>query len=406
GNGDTVRQIGSVLSGGSIAATSGRDTLVKASTVVADGKVSINAKGDLSIVSAADRDTGDYATSSKKSGTIGSNFQPAIGTVKTTTDGKHANSTQVGSQIASLGGDVELTAGGRYTQTASQVKAPGGDIAITAKDVLVNAGYSTTDSTDHMTYAKTAIGGTVSVPLINAVKGIKGMVDAGKTTKDSRMQALAATNIAANAFDGIDSAADLAKGDMTGIKISVSLGNTKSESNTVQSANVAVGSTIAAGGSVNIKATGGGKESNITAIGSDISAGKDITLFADNKVNLLAAESTVSQHSTNSSSGTSIGIGIAFGGAQTGMTFDFAASKARGSADGDDLSHSNSHVKGGGVVTVTSGGDTNVKGGVISGEKVVAQIGGSFNVESRQDSSKYASKQVSAGFNVYSGSTF
>ncbi|MBJ7310058.1 hemagglutinin repeat-containing protein [Rugamonas sp. CCM 8940] len=115
GNGDTVRQIGSVLSGGSVTATSGRDTLVKASTVVADQKLSIAAKGDLGIVGAADHDTGDYATSSKKSGSIGSNFQPAYGNVKTTTDGKHDNTTQVGSQIASLGGNVELKAGGRYT---------------------------------------------------------------------------------------------------------------------------------------------------------------------------------------------------------------------------------------------------------------------------------------------------
>ncbi|WGG52757.1 hemagglutinin repeat-containing protein [Rugamonas sp. DEMB1] len=400
GNGDTVRQIGSVLSGGSIAATSGRDTVVKASTVVADGKLSINAKGDLSIVSAADRDTGDYATSSKKSGTIGSNFQPAVGTVKTTTDGRHANSTQVGSQIASLGGDVELTAGGRYTQTASQVKAPGGDIAITAKDVLVNAGYSTTDSTDHTTYAKTAIGGTVSVPLIDAIKGVKGTLDAGKSTKDSRMQALAAVNLAASSAALAKAAKEFSNGMSTGIKVSVSLGNSKSESNSVQSAAVAVGSTIAAGGSVTIKATGGGKDSNITAIGSDISAGEDVTLNAGNQVNLLAAESTVSQHSTNSSSGASIGIGFAFGGQQNGMTFDFAASKARGNADGDDLSHSNTHVAGGGVVTVTSGGDTNVKGGVIAGDSVVADIGGNLNIESLQDSSKYKSKQVSAGVGI------
>ncbi|SFM95000.1 hemagglutinin repeat-containing protein, partial [Rugamonas rubra] len=400
GNGDTVRQIGSVLSGGSIAATSGRDTLVKASTVVADGKVSINATGDLSIVSAADRDTGDYATSSKKSGTIGSNFQPAIGTVKTTTDGRHANSTQVGSQVASLGGDVELTAGGRYTQTASQVKAPGGDIAITAKDVLVNAGYSTTDSTDHTTYAKTAIGGTVSVPLINAVNGIVSMASAAKTTKDPRMQALAAASMVSGAFDAAKSAADLVGGSTKGIKVSVSLGNSKSETNSVQSASVAVGSTIAAGGSVTIKATGGGKDSNITAIGSDISAGTDVMLNAGNQVNLLAAESTVSQHSTNSSSGASIGIGFAFGGQQSGMTFDFAASKARGNADGDDLSHSNTHVTGGALVTVTSGGDTNVKGGVIAGDSVLADVGGNLNIESLQDSSTYKSKQVSGGFGV------
>ncbi|WP_217429992.1 hemagglutinin repeat-containing protein [Rugamonas rubra] len=402
GNGDTVRQIGSVLSGGSIAATSGRDTLVKASTVVADGKVSINAKGDLSIVSAADRDTGDYATSSKKSGTIGSNFQPAIGTVKTTTDGKHANSTQVGSQVASLGGDVELTAGGRYTQTASQVKAPGGDIAITAKDVLVNAGFSTSDSSDHTTYAKTAIGGTVSSPLISAVQSVNSMVSAAKNTKDTRMQALAAVNIADTLMspEALADAGKLANGNLTGLKVSVSLGNSKAESNSVQSARVAVGSTIDAGGSVSIKATGGGNDSNITAVGGDINAGKDVTLIADNKVSLLAAESTASQHSTNNSSGASIGVGFAVGGQQNGFTVDFAVNKARGNADGDDLGHVNSHVNAGNLVVLSSGGDTTLKGGVVAGKTVVANVGGDLKIESLQDRSTYDSKQVSAGLGL------
>lgn len=104
-------------------------------------------------------------------------------------------------------------------------------------------------------------------------------------------------------------------------------------------------------------------------------------------MNLLAAENTASQHSTNKSSGASIGIGFAIGGQQNGFTLDFAASQARGNSDGDDVTYSNTHVSAGDVVKVTSGGDTNIKGGVITGKTVQADVGGDLNVESLQDSS-------------------
>src|SRR5690606_16920700 len=43
------------------------------------------------------------------------------------------------------------------------------------------------------------------------------------------------------------------------------------------------------------------------------------------------------------------------------------------------------------------GGDTNLKGAVASGKKVVADIGGDLNLESLQDTSSYKSKQSSTG---------
>lgn len=125
-----------------------------------------------------------------------------------------------------------------------------------------------------------------------------------------------------------------------------------------------------------------------------------MSLSADNDVNLLAAENTVSQHSTNKSSGASIGIGFGIGGASNGFTIDLAVSQARGKADGDDIGYTNTHVNAGNKVTVTSGGDTTLKGGVISGDSVVAQIGGDLNIESLQDSSKFGSKQSSSGLNA------
>ena len=59
-------------------------------------------------------------------------------------DGGSSSVKQVGSQVASLGGDVMIQAGGAYTQTSSQVLAPKGDIAIVAKDVLINSAFGAT----------------------------------------------------------------------------------------------------------------------------------------------------------------------------------------------------------------------------------------------------------------------
>ena len=316
GRSDTVTQVSSVLSGGSVSASSGRDTAISGSTVVGDQDVNIAAGRDLSIVSAENSVDSDSSSSSKKSGSIGTRFQAAIGTVKTTTDGTQESVTQVGSQIASLGGNVNLSAGEKFTQTASKVISPEGNISIDAKDVLINAAIDSVKNTEQISYAKTAIGGTVKSGLINGLQGVQSMVSAAQGTGDARMRALAAVNAAASANDAANAAAALSSGDLSGIKISVSLGNTKRDSNVTQTQETAIGSTIAAGGSVTINATGGDRSSNLTAFGSEISAGKDIALSADNQVNLFAATNTASQHSTNSSSGAAIGIGFAMGGSR------------------------------------------------------------------------------------------
>jgi hypothetical protein len=143
-----------------------------------------------------------------------------------------------------------------------------------------------------------------------------------------------------------------------------------------------------------------GQARNLSVIGSQISGGDSVTLAADNKVNLMAAESTASQHSTNKSSGSSIAVGFGIGGTSNGFTIDLAVSKARGNADGEDVTYTNTHVNGGQNVTVISGGDTTLKGGVITGKNVIADIGGGLNIESLQDRSTFESKQKSAALNA------
>nr|WP_307732171.1 hemagglutinin repeat-containing protein [Massilia aurea] len=394
---ESVTQVGSVLTGANVTTSSGRDTVIQGSTVVADDDIAISAGRNLAIVSAQNSVSEDSASSSKQSGMIGSFFQPSIGTVKNKQDGTREAVTQSGSQLASLDGNVTLTADNTYTQTASEVLTQSGDIAIGAANVLITAAQDTTRGSDHSSYSKTAIGGTVSAPLLEAVRTVASMTEAAKDTGNARLTALAAIN-AASAISEMPTSVDAIQ--KAGIRVSIGLSNTKSESTTNSASSTAVGSTIKAGGNVAIIATGAGQASNLTAIGSQITGGDSVTLAADNKVNLVAAESTASQHSTNKSSGSSIGVGFGIGGTSNGFTIDLAVNKARGNADGEDVTYTNTHVNGGQNVTVISGGDTTLKGGVITGKNVIADIGGDLNIESLQDRSTFESKQKSAGLNA------
>ncbi|KQQ39107.1 hypothetical protein ASF61_22345 [Duganella sp. Leaf126] len=397
GKDQTLTQIGSELSAGSLVAVSGRDAAISGSKIVADNDLVIAAGRDLTITSAQNTSDGASSSSSTKSGSIGTRFQPAIGTVKTTQDSKFDSVSQVGSQVASLGGDVKLKAGKNYTQTSSDVLAPEGDISILANKVLINAATNINNSTDHTTYAKTAIGGTVTAPAVEAIKSAAGMVKAAGNTSDSRMQALAALN-AAGSLSSMPTS--LAAVQNAGVHVSLSLGNSKSESNTVQASQTAIGSSVSAGGNVNVTASGAGKESDVIIAGGELQAGKEVTLAADHDVNLLASTSTASQHSTNKSSGSSVGIGFGIGGTSNGFTIDLAASQARGKGDGDDRRYTNTHVNAGEKVTVVSGNDTTLKGAVVTAVQVVADIKGNLNIESLQDSSKFDSKQSSSGVNA------
>lgn len=398
-NSQSTTQMASTLSGAAVTALAGRDIAVRGSTVVADADIALVAARDLSIVSAQNSSNSMSASSTKKTGLIGSIGQPAIGTVKSSQDGTASSVTQVGSQVASLAGSVTLKAGEKYTQTASKVIASGGDIAIQGKDVLINAGYDPVANSEHAASSQVAIGGSVSMPVVGAVQGLAHLASAVKDTSNGRMQALAAVTAGMQGPGAFAAAEALADGSTGGIKISVSLGSTKSETRSAQSGSAAVGALVAAGGDINIVASGASHDSNLNVIGSEINAGNKVVLAADNDINLLAAESASSQHSTNSASGVNIGVGFAIGGTQQGVTLELGANKARGKVDGDELIYNNTHVTGN-TVGLHSGGDTALKGGVIAAETVTANIGGNLIIQSLQDRSTYDAKQSSAGVNA------
>lgn len=394
----TQYQVGSSISAGSLSVSSGRDTNVQSSTLVADGNIDVAAGRNLNIVSGENRTDSETSSSSTKKGFVGSWYQPAAGTVKQRQGSEQDQVQQVGSQVASLNGNIQLRAGDTYTQTSSQVLAPKGDISISAQQVEIGAAHDSATGTNSTDFSKTAHGGSVSIPLLEAAKGIKQSIDAGQATGDSRLEALAAINAGMQAYQAVSTA--MKGGPATGIKVSVSLGHNESHSETTQSGTTAVGSQVKAGGNVDIVAAGAGKDSTLRITGSDVQAGGNVSLKSEGQVDLLAATNTAEQHSKNNSSSASVGVGFALGGEQNGFTIDIAVSAARGKADGTDKTNVNTHVEAGKTLTIESGADTNLKGAVAKGEQVVAQVGGNLNLESLQDTTTFDSKQESAGVNI------
>jgi filamentous hemagglutinin family protein len=395
-----TQSVGSTISGDSITIGAGRDLLARAATVAGTQDVTLIAKNNITLGIAQDTTEETRHRDEKTSGLFSSGGASiTLGKQQTEHDRTGSSVTHTGSQIASLQGNVVIDAGKTYTQTASQVLALQGNIGIAAQQVDINAAYDSNASTQKDKSKSSGLTLAVSSPLINAVQTVDRMADAARDADDPRMKALAAATAALSVKNAVDELGKASDGNPAGVNLSISIGSSKSESTQTQSSITAVGSTVAAGNNVSITATGAGAESSINAVGSDIQAGNDATLKADNQVNLIAAQSTAEQHSTNKSSGGSIGLSI---GTQ-GFGVTVSANSARGNADGEDVIHTNTHVEAGNSVTLVSGGDTKLQGGVVSGRQVTAEVGGDLAIESLQDTATYTSKQKSAGGSVTIG---
>ncbi|MDN7629713.1 hemagglutinin repeat-containing protein [Burkholderia cenocepacia] len=391
----------STISADGVTIASGRDIRVTGSAIAATDDVTLKAAHDVNIKTSQDTVQSSTYYEKKESGLLSNGgMSVTIGSRSMTDRQQSSTVTNNASSIGSLNGNLSIEAGNNVNGTAAILHA-GNDVDVTGKSVKLDSAYDTMSQAQQQQYRQAGVTVGLSSPVISLVQTGKQMVEAaGKTKGDARLTALAAatTGLAAkNAYDatGGGDPATTAKS----VGINISLGASKSDSQSQAKASTAVGSTVSAGRNVSITATGAGADSNIDVIGSTISAGNDTTLKAAGKVNLQAAESTSSLHSTNSGGNFGVGVSIGFG-QQNGIAFTAGVAGNRGNANGDSTTWSNTHVTAGNTLTIESGGDTNLKGAVASGKQVIADVGGNLNIESLQNTDHYDSKQQSAGVSV------
>ena len=145
---------------------------------------------------------------------------------------------------------------------------------------------------------------------------------------------------------------------------------------------------------MHITTTGAGKDSNINLQGVQVNATEAIKLQADGIITLRAATNTADQHSTNKSSSASVGVVIS---TNAGVGVTASGSLGRGHADGSDVVATNTRLNAN-QVTLISGGDTVIRGGVVRADQVTLKVAGDLRIASVQDTSTYDSGQQNVGY--------
>ena len=400
---DTISQTsveGSTLSGEQTYVQAGRDINLKGSNVVSTTQTVLVADNNVNIEADTASSSERHDKSVKKSGLFsGGGIAVTLGTQQQSVKDLTTEHTAAASTVGSTAGDVLIEAGKGYRQVGSQVSAPQGNIDVTAQTIDVVEARNTRERERETLFKQTGFTLTVTNPVISAIQTSQQMKQASEKTDDGRMKALAAAT-AVLAANNAATAVAMDPGSAGGINISLSLGTKKNESTTTYTSDSAAGSTMTAGNDIRLRATGAGAASNITVQGSEIKAGRNASLLADGDINLLAARNTDKQETDSKGTSASIGIGFSLGGTRNGFTLDLGASGSRGQADGDGLTHTNTHVQAGNQLLLASGGDTNLKGAVASGKQVLADIGGDLNIESLQDTNTYVVDEKSLGFGI------
>jgi filamentous hemagglutinin len=410
--------VASALGGQTVDIRGGQDVNIRGSQVIGDEGLVITAERDVSITAVQTRSSQRNFQDVKTSGFSMEGASVSLGSQQQSTNQHSQGTGAAASTVGAIGGNLNIVAGRTYTQTGSDVLAPGGDITVAAQSVRITEARETNRTDTEQKFNQSGLTLALSSPVLSAMQNIGSQLEAAGDTKSTRMQGLAAANSAFAAqsaldaiqagqgttidgkanqvvstnLDGSKTARDANAADQAGgINLSISIGASKSQSNSRQTSDSARGSTVAASGAVSITASGAGKDSDILIRGSEVSAGTNATLSAEGDVALLAAKNTASLSGSNKSSSGS--IGLSFGTSGFGVTV--SASAGRGKEAGDDLTHTHTHINAGNTVVVRSGGDTTLQGALVKADKIQAEVAGNLLIESLQDTSTYASQQKS-----------
>ncbi|EJB3067288.1 hemagglutinin repeat-containing protein, partial [Escherichia coli] len=313
------------------------------------------------------------------------------------------DTTQKGSTVGSVHGDVSLQAGNRLTVNGSDLIA-GRDMALSGKEVSITAAtdqHVQTHTVEQKTSGLTlALSGTAGSALNTTVE----TVQAAKSAGNSRLETLQGGKAALSGAQAVQAGrladaqgADAGNNNTVGISLSYGSQSSKSEQQSEQT--VAKGSTLTAGNNLSIQATGSGVkgvDGDLTIQGSQIKAGNNVLLQANRDVNLVSAENTSKLEGKNTSSGGSVGVGVGVGSGGWGISVSASANQGKGSEKGNGTTHTETTVDAGKQLTIISGRDTTLTGAQAGGETVKVDAGRHLTLTSEQDSDRYDSKQQNA----------
>ncbi|EFH9255509.1 filamentous hemagglutinin, partial [Escherichia coli] len=401
---DRRTMTGSELNGDTVSIGAGHNLNVTGSSVAGDNRVSLAAGNNLNIGTLTESNRETHLKQEKKSGLMSSGGVGfSVGSQSLKVMDTATDTTQKGSTVGSVHGDVSLQAGNRLTVNSSDLIADR-DMALSGKEVSITAAtdqHVQTHTVEQKTSGLTlALSGTAGSALNTTVE----TVQAAKSAGNSRLEALQGVKAALSGAQAVQAGrladaqgADAGNNNTVGISLSYGSQSSKSEQQSEQT--VAKGSTLTAGNNLSIQATGSGVkgvDGDLTIQGSQIKAGNNILLQANRDVNLVSAENTSKLEGKNTSSGGSVGVGVGVGSGGWGISVSASANQGKGSEKGNGITHTETTVDAGNRLTIISGRDTTLTGAQAGGETVKVDAGRHLTLTSEQDSDRYDSKQQNA----------
>ena len=225
----------------------------------------------------------------------------------------------------------------------------------------------------------------------NAARDIAAPVKRAGEVGDGRLKALYALQAGMNAREiQKNQKTDKAINKNNAVGINISLGSTgwKDQAETITEETR--GSRITAGRTAAIIA-----KEDMTVKGSTVNA-KDIHLKTGNNIHILSSENkSTTTEETKGKSG-SIGAFLSKGGYGIGASYG----KGKGQTEETTLTHTPSDITAKNTVALSGGNDTTIKGGIIKGNKVTADIGRNLSIESEQDKKNYKETSKTSGLSI------
>ncbi|WP_261335438.1 hemagglutinin repeat-containing protein [Rhizobium leguminosarum] len=406
--------VASVLSAGTDVALKSRETDINilGSQISADQNITLDAARDVNITPGAESASSEEKE--KRSGfglSFGSSsggFSIGIGVSSVSDTTKQGSQTNAMAAL-SAGNDLTIKAGRDANLQAADVWADR-DLAITAErdvNLLSAEDKSNYESVHEQFFAGVTL--SVSTGLVSAGQSIAGAAQKIAGISDGYTAANAAF-ASLKAYDALQQLSSIAKDGGNIASVSLTAGFNYEKSSASASTSTPVVTSVEAGRSVTIEATSG----DLTGHGAQIAAGYDygvaplvgddkfgdITLKAGHDITLESAQATSETGSDSKSANASFGVsaGIGLQGVGVGVTGGAGAGMSK--SDATSITQVNSHVTGSGDITISSGNDTTLKGAVVSGDTITADIGGDLSIISAPDVGSSANSSASAGFSL------
>ncbi|MGA9618600.1 MAG: hemagglutinin repeat-containing protein [Serratia proteamaculans] len=384
---DRTSAQGSMLSGDSVTVVAGNDLLIQGSDIVGTHDVALNAGNNLTIISVEEHNEELHTKEEKKKGfssTGGVGFSYGKQSLKV--EDTLETTTQRGSVIGSIDGNVSVNAGNNVLVNASDLIA-GNNMAISGKNVAIIAGQDEIKKTHSVEQKKSGLTLALSGSVGGAVDTSVKAANRAKEASNSKVAALLGTKAAISgvragkaAYDELTAAKGQGSDNAVGIALSYGSQSTKTERSV--EADISHGSSISAGNNLVIQA----RDGDILMQGSTISAGNNALIDASRDLVMLSGENNISLSSKTKSSNGSVGVGIGVGSQGWGINVSAGISSSKGNGTIDATTHTENTINAGNNAILISGRDTIMTGAQVSADTVLANIGRDLVMTSEQDS--------------------